>query len=87
MNLDFVTVKNIAISERLQLQFRFEAFNFLKSPYFLHAEPVCGRVSAIRSSGRFPVGPIDITQIGSFNTISSTAASNRQLQFALKLIW
>jgi hypothetical protein len=40
------------------------------------------------STGRFPTGPATIGQRGSFNTINSTVPNtNRQIQFALKLIF
>ncbi len=89
VTFDFSALKNTAITERLNLQFRFEAFNLFNHPVMGIPEPVLDYYANFDPVTRQPIPtPIPNEGLGSaFGSIGHTAADNRELQFALKLIW
>jgi hypothetical protein len=81
LNLDFSAVKDTYIrkvSESFDLQFRAEFFNILNRTNF--AAPDANNLEALQADG---------TPAPNFGVLTSTlpAAPNREIQFALKLIW
>lgn len=72
--LDFSALKNIAINERLRLQFRAELFNILNHTNFGTPNTV---VFTSATSGPSPTAGV----------ITSTSTTSRQVQFGLKLLW
>ena len=72
--LDLSVNKNTAIRERVNLQFRAEAFNFIN------------RTNLLEPNGTFVPGPNGTNQSGAFGKIT-TARDARVIQFALKLLF
>ena len=75
---DFSVLKDTAISERLQLQFRAEFFNLLNRANF-------NTPNLIVFTPPTASNPTGLS--GTAGAITSTATTARQLQFALKLVW
>lgn len=81
-DIDFSVIKNTKVSERLNVQFRADAFDLLNHPNF--GQPTSAPGTA--AGALFPGGAVT-----TFATISSTrfpagdSGSSRQLQFAVKL--
>ena len=71
---DASLTKLFSLSERLNLQFRFEFFNLFNHTNFNAPNPV---VYAAASDGPSPTAGI----------ITSTTTTSRQIQFGLKLLW
>ncbi len=69
---DFSALKDIALRERLRLQFRAELFNILNHPNFNTPNAV-----VFTPSGVSPTAGV----------ITSTSTNSRQVQFGLKLLW
>ncbi len=70
-NLDFALLKNTAITERLNLQFRAEAYNLLNNVNWFQPS-----ASTFQTNGAYS---------GNVGVITDTSTTGRQLQFALKL--
>ena len=71
-NLDFSVFRNFQLRERLNLQFRSEAFNLSNTPAFF------------LPSAASPVLTIGNANFGKFN---ASASAGRQIQFGLKLLF
>lgn len=76
---DFSTLKNFTMpfSEKHNLQFRFEAFNFPNHPNW-------GNPNTNLASATFQGSSLTPSAQGAFGTITGTRTNMRQLQFALK---
>src|SRR5438046_3979212 len=70
--VDTSLLKKVRISERLNLQFRAEAFNVLNHPNFGYRNEVLFQGTEYSPSG---------------GVITATATTSRQIQFALKLLF
>ncbi len=75
---DFSVLKDTAISERLQLQFRAEIFNLLNRANF-------NTPNLIAFTPPTATNPTGLS--GTAGAITSTSTTARQVQFALKLVW
>ena len=74
VNWDLSLIKNTRLTERINLQFRAEAFNFMNS------------VNLGLPNGGFSAGPNGRNQSGTFGTITS-ARDARNIQFGLKILF
>ncbi|MFN7994091.1 MAG: carboxypeptidase-like regulatory domain-containing protein [Bryobacteraceae bacterium] len=89
VTFDFSAMKNTRINERVNLQFRFEAFNLFNHPVMGIPEPVLDYYPNFDPVTRRPL-PFQVPDqaLGTvFGSIGHTAADNRQIQLALKLLW
>ena len=79
VTLDFSAFKTTKVTEKVMLQFKFDSFNILNHPVLSTPNSHIDNLAT---------GPQPNAALGSyFGSIGSTAADNRQLQFALRLIW
>jgi hypothetical protein len=81
IDFDFSLIKNTAITERINLQFRAELFNILNHPNFNNPTASGGNAgSAIVFDARNNRTP-------NTGRITTTNTDPREIQFALKMIW
>jgi hypothetical protein len=80
VNTDFSVFKDVAFTERVRAQLRFEFFNLTNTPTFFLGTPQSSPMSCRGTAG----GPCTNTDFG---TLNSGTATGRQIQFGLKLLF
>jgi len=84
-DFDFAMKKQFNLTERMNLQFRAEAFNIFNHPNFGNM------ITAIFSGAVDMKNPVTSQPLGSRNgstgRLTDTATTSRQIQFALRLLF
>ena len=84
---DFSGMKNFALHEKTQLQFRGDLFNILNHPNFGNPNVgVCSSFSIFGCAPNLTFGQVGQTIAGQDNTLVGSGTA-RQIQLALKLIF
>jgi hypothetical protein len=83
VNFDFSLFKEVAIKERVRVQFRSEAFNLTNTPTFSLPSSNSPSMTCI---GRTP-GSACNDNNPEFGKLSGSSATGRQLQFGMKVIF
>ena len=81
-NIDLSLIKNTKISERVNTQFRVDAFDIFNHPNFGQPGGGPGLQPSVLFTGTSPLGVISSTRFP-----AGDSGSSRQLQFALKLLF
>ena len=82
VNLDFSLFKDVALTERLRLQFRTEAFNLTNTPTFLLPSATSPTLTCIGTPGS-----ACNSNNPQFGKLSGSTSVGRQVQFGMKLIF
>jgi hypothetical protein len=75
--VDVGLFRNFSMTERLELQFRAESFNFTNTPHFQNPGTNASNLRLNTSGG--------VQSLGGFMAITSAVADQRQIRFGLRL--
>jgi hypothetical protein len=85
--VDFSAFKNTRVSERFNVQFRWEVFNVLNHPNFAAPNFLNEANNSIFDANPTPGNTVSGALLPNAGVLGHTVTSSRQMQLGLKLIW